>query len=442
MEFKARLNKLNRKLAEDSFSHMTDRVRGGDVPPLVWMYNTLYADYGIPTFVEFDLNIGAPLNFVDFLKERNFTEIYKSQVVTHTNRKLNDRFLCLGSDDGFMISLEFDSKNHNSKDNRVKAWLEGITKDAEVYIPMSSKSFSSSSNVEVFHVSEIILFAPSPTQIEDTRFNVLVDEIKEWLNIHDYNENAENSAIIHMLIKEEYGLEFKDFDVSKSAPKLENPNVFYGDGFDTFNNKLLNRIDKEKKGVVLFHGIPGTGKTHYIRYLLRELTKINKRVIYIPPSMVESMTDPGMMSFLTNNIVEEGRDTILLIEDAEPLLESRDNGNVRTTGISNLLNSTDGLLNDILGLVIIATFNTSLDKIDDALLRPGRLMARKEFGKLEYEKCVTIAKELNMYDRFIDKAEKDKEYTIAEICNFAEDNEVILHEVKEKERKSIGFGKN
>jgi hypothetical protein len=435
MKLTERLNILARKLSEDSFSNMTDRVRDGNTPPLTWMYNTLYPENGIPTFVEFDLNIGAPLTLLDFLKEKDFIEIFKSQIVTHKNRKLNEKTVCLATDDGFIISLRFDSKNHNSKDNRVKEWIESITKDTSVTVPTRS------SNSEIYHICEIIMFAPSPSVLQNTRYNELIEEIKEWLNVNDYNEDEENSAMIHMLIKDEYGLEFKDFDVSKNAPKLEKPDLFYGDDFSSFNSKLINRLDKEKKGVVLFHGIPGTGKTHYIRYLLRELTKINKRVIYIPPSMVEGMTDPAMMSFLTNNIIEEGRDTIMLIEDAEPLLESRENGNVRTTGISNLLNSTDGLLNDILGLVIIATFNTELSKIDSALLRPGRLMARKEFGKMNHEKCLAIAEELKIIDKFKEKSEIDKEYTIAEICSFAEDQEVILHEIKEdNKRNKIGFG--
>ena len=100
--------------------------------------------------------------------------------------------------------------------------------------------------------------------------------------------------------------------------------------------------------------------TQYIRVLLKELSKVHKSILYAPPSLSASLTDPAMIEFISDWVLGEERDCILLIEDAEPLLEIRGGSDGRSIGISNLLNMTDGLLNDILGLTVIATFNTPL----------------------------------------------------------------------------------
>lgn len=67
----------------------------------------------------------------------------------------------------------------------------------------------------------------------------------------------------------------------------------------------------------------------------------------------------------------ENRNFVMVIEDAEELITSREE--VRNSNLSMLLNLTDGLLGKSLGIQIIATFNTDVKNIDKALLRKGRL---------------------------------------------------------------------
>lgn len=173
--------------------------------------------------------------------------------------------------------------------------------------------------------------------------------------------------------------------------------------------------------------------TFYIRYLLQCLAKTKKKVLYFPPSMVESVTDPSFFNFITNWTMENGKNSILLIEDAEPLLSSRES--TRNMGITNLLNLTDGILNDILSIQIIATFNTSLNDLDKALLRPERLIARKEFSKLPLESAKKLAEMIG-----IDPETIKKDISLAELYSVKNDNEVLLHGVdKSFNRSSIGF---
>lgn len=176
--------------------------------------------------------------------------------------------------------------------------------------------------------------------------------------------------------------------------------------------------------------------TYYIRYLLQCLTKTKKNVLYFPPSMVESVTDPSFFNFITNWTMENGKNSVLLIEDAEPLLLSRES--TRNMGITNLLNLTDGILNDILSIQIIATFNTNLNELDKALLRPERLIARKEFKKLTMSDSKKLASLIG-----IDPNTITDDMSLAELYSIKNNNEVLLHGVDKKningERNRVGF---
>ena len=207
--------------------------------------------------------------------------------------------------------------------------------------------------------------------------------------------------------------------------EIRDLDVNYGYGFEKFHNELMDRFHTSTKGLVLFHGLPGTGKTYYIRHLLRKMATNNKVVIYMPPNMVDHLVDPGFMTFLADEIKDwsnEGKFCVLLIEDAEPLLAKRQEG-VRIQGVTNLLNMTDGLLNDMLNLQIICTFNVDLRKLDSALLRPGRLIARKEFKALSELDANLLAQRLGIKHHF------KKPATLSEIYAMRKNQNTLIHDV-------------
>lgn len=244
-----------------------------------------------------------------------------------------------------------------------------------------------------------------------------------------------NSPSIGIISMSDGDFYVKRFSLEGKTPEFLFPDLHYGEGFETFHTSLLNRLDKNTKGLVLLHGEPGTGKTQYIRVLLKELAALNKSIIYAPPSISGSLTEPAMIEFISSWIMGEERDCILLIEDAEPLLEARDGFSGRSTGISNLLNMTDGLLNDILGLTVIATFNTQISKIDAALLRPKRLLARKEFKKLPKDMFVTLSDALEM-----ELPDITYPASLAEFYSANIENTVLTHGIQQNEVR-LGFGK-
>jgi ATP-dependent 26S proteasome regulatory subunit len=196
----------------------------------------------------------------------------------------------------------------------------------------------------------------------------------------------------------------------------------YGKGFKPIHDKIINRLnEKDGKGLVLLHGTPGTGKTHYLKYLASKIK--DKRVLFIPPYLADFITSPEMTPFLIDN-----SNSILFIEDAERVITDRNNGGAN--GVSNILNITDGILSDILKIQIVATFNMDKAKIDTALLRKGRLIAEHKFDALPVDDSNNLLNSLGK------EANATKPMTLTEIYNIEEE------EFKSADKYSpIGFNR-
>jgi ATP-dependent 26S proteasome regulatory subunit len=161
----------------------------------------------------------------------------------------------------------------------------------------------------------------------------------------------------------------------------------YGSSFLKIHNTIEQRLNRNyDKGIILLHGDPGTGKTSYIKYLTSLIKE--KDILFIPPSMVEMLSEPSIVPFLMDH-----KNSILIIEDAERVISDREiNGS--SAGVSNILNLTDGIMGDCLNIQIVATFNMRKEKIDKALLRKGRLIAEHKFENLNLDETNKLLKHL------------------------------------------------
>jgi ATP-dependent 26S proteasome regulatory subunit len=164
--------------------------------------------------------------------------------------------------------------------------------------------------------------------------------------------------------------------------------------------------------------VPGTGKTHYLKYLASKIE--GKRVLFIPPYLADFITSPEMTPFLIQN-----SDSVLFIEDAERVITDRNTNG--STGVSNILNLTDGILSDILNIQIVATFNMDKRKIDTALLRKGRLIAEHKFDALPADDAQNLINHLGISHT------TTTPMTLTEIYNINE------AEYKSEEPTRIGF---
>ena len=222
---------------------------------------------------------------------------------------------------------------------------------------------------------------------------------------------------ISLIVQTRHGYDTQTFDLPKQQLDLD---YNYGSSFIPIHDKILKTLNQKKgKGLVLLHGEPGTGKTHYLKYLASKIK--DKKVMFVPPYLVDFITSPEMTPFLIEN-----SDSILFIEDAERVITDRDaNG---ANGVSNILNLTDGILGDILNIQIVATFNMDRKKIDTALLRKGRLIAEHKFDKLSTDDANKLIKHLKM-EHIV-----TEDMTLTEIYNLQE----VEYKSEEPKRK-IGF---
>jgi hypothetical protein len=204
---------------------------------------------------------------------------------------------------------------------------------------------------------------------------------------------------INILISENGRFQLKKLHIKK--PKL-NIDDNYNDDFKEVHKTILIRLsDNNDKGIVLLHGKPGTGKTSYIRYLA---CSIKKNIYFLPLNIAENLTRPEFLSTLISM-----QNSILVIEDAENIITDRERKG--HSSISALLNISDGLLADCLNIQIICSFNTDISKVDSALLRKGRLIARYEFKELEKEKTQKLSDKLGFQSII------NKPMTLTEIYN-------------------------
>lgn len=249
----------------------------------------------------------------------------------------------------------------------------------------------------------------------DLKHETLAEELLK--NVLPFLIKTKRTKEISLIISTNSGLRTKSIDVKK--PNL-NIDLHYNNDFKNVHENVLKSLKKNKtKGLYLFHGLPGTGKSTYIKYLIHQQ---NKQVIFLSPKMAANLDNLAFTEFLLDN-----PNIILVIEDAEELIMSRDNN--QNSQLSFLLNLTDGLIADSLGIQIIATFNTNIKNIDKALLRKGRLTAIYEFKELEFQKANILLNHLKIED-----FETLKPMTLADIFNHKENNFDI-----KKEKIKIGF---
>lgn len=244
-----------------------------------------------------------------------------------------------------------------------------------------------------------------------------------------------NTAELPLVVKKSISL----YEENGNTPSCEYA-TYNRDGFST-NTLLIKTVDlnvkenynddlpddkikeflqaENESGLLILHGKPGTGKTTYIRNLIRELN--DKDFLILDSSVFDNITDSSFIQLLL-----EYKDCVVILEDCESMLADRTDGNNK---MASLLNLSDGILGDAFNLKFICTFNADINRIDQALLRKGRMKVKYEFKKLSKDKVKVLS------DKYKLNIPEDKitDMYLSDIFNYNSDNGA------QKDVKKIGF---
>lgn len=183
----------------------------------------------------------------------------------------------------------------------------------------------------------------------------------------------------------------------------------YNEAVLSSTNELFKKDFRPSNGkLLLWHGVPGTGKTYFIRALC-QAWKEWCDFCYIVDSE-EFFSDAAYMNAAMLNSRDPNRWNLLIIEDAAELISSTANKE-SGKGLSRLLNLTEGMIGQGLNLMVMITTNEDIGELHPAVSRPGRCLNSTEFKSLSSKEANAVLKNIGSKTT----VEKGKELTLAEI---------------------------
>ncbi|MEO0124524.1 MAG: hypothetical protein ABIL69_11050 [candidate division WOR-3 bacterium] len=125
--------------------------------------------------------------------------------------------------------------------------------------------------------------------------------------------------------------------------------------------------------IIILEGVPGTGKSYYIRRLVSKFYQ--KRKI----KDVYYFLGWGVYALNVNHCLDNN---LLIFEDSDWLLTS---GKSRNEELVRILNFSSGFIDT--SALFVFTTNLKLGEIDEAFIRDGRLLARIKFNTFNREEA-------------------------------------------------------
>ena len=147
---------------------------------------------------------------------------------------------------------------------------------------------------------------------------------------------------------------------------------------NVYIDKLVPAFNDSDEPIMLLYGEPGVGKTQFLRYLLKNGQY--KSIAYVKDMDVMIMGD------FWSSIASNNHD-LIVFDDLDFALSPRHEGSDNTF-LSNLLSYSDGIFSNQTKIII--TTNQPINRIDGALIRPGRCFDFLTLESLTYEDGLAI----------------------------------------------------
>ena len=222
------------------------------------------------------------------------------------------------------------------------------------------------------------------------RLSDLIEELDEFIKEDEEDEELEDEEDLNVfgVINMQGNLALQKIT---KLPTLEGSiKKYYNSEVYKDTKSIFKEIKKSNKGLSLFFGERGTGKTTLISHFL---SKSEKRVIWIPISLIEQIMFSDFNNFLISN-----KDSIIVIDDSENFFTmSNQKSGIHTNCLIQLV---DGYFSDTLNLNIILVLNTEEDLIDENLFNCNNLIGYVEFGELDDVKIEKLKEDLDIDEIF------------------------------------------
>jgi len=275
---------------------------------------------------------------------------------------------------------------------------------------------------------------------------------ESWATAAVFDYLREYNKMIEQLIVEHI---FKDYKTIKTFPEkfwdqLLDCDVFINERTDQvksiLNDKIINQIIEKKDTKafgILFFGPPATGKTQYAKGIA---CKLKWPLIILTPShfLLEGFAGIEKLSTEIFKKLEYLKNVVILFDELDEFIRIRkDSDQYESRLFTTSMLPKIQELHEKHYLIYIFNTNNTYDKIDKAIIRPGRFDFILNIGPPNYDEKLKLIKDI------ISKGNKLEEAKLKEISDIFDDKKVkiqlfLYFEILElcKEIKNIDFISN
>ncbi len=246
-------------------------------------------------------------------------------------------------------------------------WISyvGLNKDSELYmisdVCIYYKIDDDSRIPEI--VTSITSFTVDYEEVSSNKINTLV-----------IDQNTNSLEIMPISIDEKIEIEY--MYSPKTIKKVE---------------KLIKSIKKSNRGLSVFTGDRGNGKTNIAKYLASNLDRIS---IFIPNNMLDQTINNS--NFV--NFIKRFDKTLIIIDDCE-FLYNPVYGKMNYF-TNNILQLVDGFMSEHINVQVLLIFNDDKNNIDENIIGCNSIIEILEFEEIDAEIATELSRKIGIGKKY------------------------------------------